>query len=177
MPAADSDVAFGQELARAAEAYNGSSFVVHTTAANCYDRLHTQTSCMSTGLGTDGFDCTGLVLRAMSDVLGKADCDWATAIRHGPQMYLKADHMPREQVKREPIGAIVVYSQFQRLEGGDSKLVFPAAHVGIYVGKNQIVHARQDGTGGVVTERIFKLWGSKRFTAALVSNSLIRELC
>lgn len=162
------DSEFRAQLVKAALMYVDSSFVDHTRAAGCYNRMQTEQRCMSTGLGNDGFDCSGLIVRAMSDVIGKEDCDWASRIRHVPQLCVEDARMTSEQLRSQPIGALVVYSQFQTAKDGSSHIVIPAAHVGIYVGGNQIVHARRDGQDIVAVDRVTRFWGSKRLRVALM---------
>lgn len=62
-------------------AYEGKRFAAHEPQTGC-NGITTLAACMETGLGPDEFDCTGLVLRAIADVVGVSHTDLNPQYRH-----------------------------------------------------------------------------------------------
>ena len=63
------ELAFAAEVLDAAARYIDAGFAPHERQTGC-NGLNTVEACMETGLGRAEFDCTGLVLRSIADVLG-----------------------------------------------------------------------------------------------------------
>lgn len=93
--------------------------------------------------GPDTFDCSGLILSVFHDVAG------IQLPRSVKAMYAAVKIVPREEMEE---GDLV----FFKTTGSDT-----ISHVGIYIGRNQFIHAASDGsnTGVIVsslTEKYYK---------------------
>ncbi|MDQ5972259.1 MAG: hypothetical protein QG553_418 [Patescibacteria group bacterium] len=77
---------FGAELIAATRSYMGQPAVHHYEfAGNCLEQASPR--CLDDGFGPENFDCSGLIIRAVSDVLGKRVEDWPLDLRHVRDMW------------------------------------------------------------------------------------------
>lgn len=84
---------------------------------------------MTDGLGPDLFDCSGLVLRSMRDVLGEAACPKAIEFRHVRDFWRAASGGDdRLHVAKLAIGNLVVTRRHYTIDG---KLTAVPGHIGI----------------------------------------------
>ncbi len=127
------DHGFAVDVLEAAQRYDGRQFFPHEVAASC-NKAKTLDRCMEVGLGYDeigplyteaglgagAFDCTGLVLRSVADVLGADAREFNRNYRHLRQIASLAIR-PKAPI---PQGyAVVRYGQ----------TMFPL-HMGVYFG-------------------------------------------
>ena len=165
-----SQVLFAKELLDAAQKYRDMPFVNHAATVRCGANLQTHPACMEIGLGPEGYDCSGLVIRALTDVMGVADTDWAWGIRHVRQMSkmgTRVNLSPRDLAQDYPLGLLFVYNHV-----GDNMYI-PAAHIGIYAGRGALFHARSRGANRVAIDAIKNRGSSKRFAYAIEPSSLV----
>ncbi len=163
-------VEFGTQLLAAAERYVGRGFVSHAELVGCGSRSKTFPGCMEIGLGPDSFDCSGLIIRALSDIIGRQTTKWAANIRHPLHMAslgTRVDLRSTDGQHDYPLGLVLVYHHITQLG------VVPSAHVGIYAGGQQLLHARSLGAGSVALGPIRATGTSKRFSHAIDPFSLI----
>ncbi len=168
-----SQVLFAKELLDAAQKYRDMPFVNHAATVRCGANLQTHPACMEIGLGPEGYDCSGLVIRALTDVMGVADTDWAWGIRHVRQMSRwgnKVSLLPINSGRDHPLGLLFVYNLLE------NDVYVPAAHIGIYSGGGTLLHARSRGTNRVAVDTIRDRRGSKRFAYAIDPGSLVNKL-
>ncbi len=160
---------FGAELSRAVQSCVGEPFVNHGSMVGCGSQDKTYTACMETGIGQDGFDCSGLVIHGLSEVLDIDTTDWASGIRHVAQMTRAGRRISvRELSRDEPLpGLLYVFNHW------DGDFFVPNAHVAVYVGNRQMVHARSMGTDSVVLEPTRMRGTSKSFAFAIDPLSLV----
>lgn len=161
---------FAQDFFSAALQYLHKPFVNHAATVRCGSRPRTYPGCMEIGLGPEGYDCSGLVIRALADVTGISETDWADGIRHVGQMSRKATRVTLSSVGPRhdyPIGLPFVYDHVQ------PDLRIPSAHIGIYAGNGQLLHARSRGTNRVALDVLRTRATSKRFAFAIDPSSLL----
>lgn len=87
--------------------------------------------CLEVGVGLEGFDCSGLVVRAISDVLGTPTTQWPLGQRHVRDIWAMAQRFPDYAPQRELealIGRLVVFSTVYRVDGILQRV---PGHVGI----------------------------------------------
>lgn len=78
---------FGSELIRAARHEIGAPFRHHYKPVNaCEGGRITADECMERGLDSSGYDCTGLVITSMCNVLGLKIPEWPQEYRHSYQL-------------------------------------------------------------------------------------------
>lgn len=159
---------FGVEMYAAAERYRTASFVNHIATAGCGGKVTTE-QCMELGLGPTAFDCSGLVIRAVTDVMGWRTNDWASDIRHVDQMARTLPAKAHDLSLPPTAGDLIVYAH----RHGDIEV--PFAHIAICNGAYRVLHARNrdnaDRTVGV--EPIRGLGESKRFRQIIDPQSLL----
>lgn len=163
---------FGLEVSRAARSYIGQSFVNHAAIVHCGSRARTYPGCMDIGLGPEGFDCSGLVIRAMSDAMGVHETDWAFGIRHVFQMARKGKRISAEQLSGYTLhnGLLYVFDHV------DEKTSVSYAHIGIYDGNEKMIHARRKGFELVAKDVVAVRGTSKRFSCALSPLQLLQAV-
>lgn len=117
----------GQELVAISRSHLGAAFYDHYAPDNlCSHGTTTIDSCMEKGLGKDGqFDCSGLVIAGICEVLKMRTADWPRNYRHANQLAFL------EERCRSNVGDIVVLHQDQA----------PVAHLGILTAKMIAIHA------------------------------------
>lgn len=76
---------FGQELTKVAAGYEGRPAINHLLFSNC-QQGPTKPECLKLGMSPLGFDCSGLVLRSIGDVLGLQNESLNPNYRHVRQM-------------------------------------------------------------------------------------------
>jgi len=74
------------ELLRAAEEKVGAPFRHHYKPNLCQGGRITVTTCMEYGMDNMGYDCSGLAIRSLCDVLGVNHKDWPMQLRHSYQL-------------------------------------------------------------------------------------------
>ena len=164
-------VLFGGMVAAAATEYVGSPYVSHADAVRCGAQLKTYPACMESSLDERGFDCSGLVIRAISDVIRLQPDEWAEDVRHVAQM---AHHGSRVSVREMQQGhmypgLLLVFNH--RL--GD--LHIASTHVSVYVGEEQMVHARSKGDDTVALETTAVRGTTKSLAFAVDPFSLVQK--
>lgn len=66
--------------------YIGRPAVFHWRfAGNCLE--NNVGTCFDDGLGPDRFDCSGLIIKGLFDVIGHEAADWPTTVRHVREMW------------------------------------------------------------------------------------------
>lgn len=129
---------FGLEVVAAARGYIGTPYVNHFKPEDhCDGGNLTLTNCMERGMDVTGFDCSGVVVAALCDVIGLRPKDWPQDYRHLRQMEKLA------RADEERLGDVVC------LEGVKPNGK-PWKHMGIVSSELQIVHA--DAFSSLVTE-------------------------
>lgn len=119
---------FKEEVLTAARSRVGQPFSNHFRPNDvCANGTRTIDQCMERGLGMPGYDCSGLVIASLCDVLGIAASDWPPNFRHALQF--KAALL--EGAMPEPGDIIFLQSP------EDPSL----KHTGIYAGGLNLVHA------------------------------------
>lgn len=119
---------FESELVRAARSYIGQPAIYHQDfAGNCIERP--AGACFEAGLGPGQFDCSGLIIRAHSDVMGMAVSDWPSDLRHAREMWAVATtDQPGLTSSEVVFGSILVLSREYHIGDRIQKI---AGHVGI----------------------------------------------
>jgi hypothetical protein len=84
---------------------------------------------MKTGLGENGFDCSGLVIRSLCDVYGQPVTAWSRSRRHVRDMY--GPDTSEADIARIQKGYLVVYGRFYNFADGATRL--SPAHIGVIV--------------------------------------------
>lgn len=111
---------------------------------------------MSIGIGSESFDCSGLVIASISDVLGVSATDWPSDVRHVRDMWYAAEAGKyRYHATELAIGSLVVTTRSYRT--GKDTITIPG-HIGVvtrYDGANgRFVHA--SAPEGLVIESPFE---------------------
>jgi len=141
--------------------YKGVPFVDHAKMAQCGSRYNTYPDCMEVGLSTRGFDCSGLVHRALADTC-RQEMTWAWANRHVAQIVRNCTMYPVEETTELPVGVLLVYDHIH------GEISIPNAHIAIWLGNNQVLHARRSTLGARVgIDGIRTPWASKRLAGAI----------
>ena len=113
-----------------------SPFLNHFKPDNLCDGGHTTLeSCMEKGLGADDcYDCSGIVIASLCEVLKINPAHWPKEYRHAKQLALL------EERSSSKAGDIAVFYQEES----------PSLHLGILVAKKTVIHA--SGLAKSVTE-------------------------
>jgi len=123
------------EVVAAARAHKGKPFRHHFKPENlCDNGRKTVDSCMERGMDDDGFDCSGLVIASLCEVLKINAREWPRELRHVRQL------TEYEERTRSKIGdiAIFYFTNSSRL------------HTGILTNDRTAIHA--SGISGEVEE-------------------------
>ncbi len=166
--AGECDVArFGAEVAKASLQYLACGFIDHRTAA--YLSSSKPSRCMEVGLGPDSFDCTGLSIRSICDVMGWKVSDWPQELRHS---YEFARECGTEYQDPALPGGVALYAQ--HVKKADESALWLPAHVGIVIGPERMIHASSRGWR-VRLERMRPGFASKRFAGAIPPETLLAK--
>ena len=84
----------GEHVRDAAVALFYAPMQPYITVPRCYGK--TLSACMETGLGASGYDCSGLVISAISAVYGVQPTTWSRDYRHAVQMATLVDRKGSE---------------------------------------------------------------------------------
>jgi hypothetical protein len=92
---------------------------------------------MEIGMGQDGmFDCSGLVIYALSTVIGRHIDQWPPIMRHTRQMWGLVDKVPQAYAPGvDSSGDLLVIRRRWDLPNGGSR--WAAAHVGLITGLDE----------------------------------------
>lgn len=129
---------FGVEVVEAARSHVGEPFRHHFEPDICEGGAVTLDSCMERGMDSAGFDCSGLVIASVCDVLDIQPEEWPRDYRHIRQFEALADDQPTL-----PGDVLLIDS---RTESGRQH----RTHVGIVSGPETIIHA--NGLTAIVEE-------------------------
>ena len=118
---------FGNEVLAAARARVGEPFRHHFKPDNeCDDGQMTTESCMNRGMDNDGYDCSGLAIVSVCEVLNVGTERWPQDLRHLNQMAM------RLRMTCDPIaGDLVIYRSLESR----------SLHAGIFATGQTVVHA------------------------------------
>ena len=119
---------FGSEVLVAARTRHHKPFRHHFKPDLCSGGQTTFDECMSVGLNDEGYDCSGLVIASICDVLGIDASEWPNGLRHTKQMAALAI-----EACLQP-GDVVLFD-IETSKGWD------VCHMGIYVRPNRVLHA------------------------------------
>lgn len=151
---------FGAELITATRSYMGQPAVRHYDfAGNCLEQASPH--CLDGGLGPDRFDCSGLMIRALCDVVGKPVEDWPLELRHVRDMWddAQTEATAFEPTPMEP-GALVVLRR--RHPVADTTYVVPG-HIGVvtqvFRSGAYYIHASAHPEGRVAMSRLMTFSG------------------
>lgn len=118
---------FGNEVLAAARARVGQPFAHHFKPTNeCDDGQITIDACMTRGMDDEGYDCSGLAIISVCEVLGVGTERWPKELRHLNQMALSL------RMIREPVaGDLGIYRSIKSR----------SLHAGIFATGQTVVHA------------------------------------
>ncbi len=125
---------FAKEVLAASLSYEGKPAFNHKEVLSCGSGP-TQPSCMEMGLGPHSLDCSGLVVRAICDVLDIDISNWPIDVRHVRQMGDEAIPL-NTPVKA---GTLVITSRPEFIDGEKKRT---PAHIGIAINARHKLHAR-----------------------------------
>jgi len=136
------------EIIRAAEAEMGYPFLFHHKPIDfCHGGTITVDSCMEKGLDRSGYDCTGLIIKSLCNVIGRDTDTWPPKLRHGSQLKALASD------KAPSLGDILL------IESTNEQGRRFTTHAGIYVTEHTVIHANgqtrivdKEPTMGITTE-------------------------
>lgn len=113
----------------AARSRLGSPFLNHFKPDNLCDGGHTTLeSCMEKGLGADDYyDCSGIVIASLCEVLKISPAHWPKEYRHAKQLALL------EERSSSKAGDIAIFYQKES----------SSLHLGILVAKKTVIHASE----------------------------------
>jgi cell wall-associated NlpC family hydrolase len=115
-----------EEIVDAAQTRLGLPFKHHFKPENlCEFGQITINSCMDKGMDDDGYDCSGLVIASICDVIGIEASNWPADYRHLHQL------KSLEEENLEP-------------NSGDVLLFYqkpPRTHMGIFITRKTVIHA------------------------------------
>lgn len=125
---------FVESLVETARAHIGEPFRHHFRPENlCQYGKVTLDSCMTRGVNREGYDCSGLVIASICEVLGKNPREWPRQYRHLKQLRVL------EEIKEPVLGDMLIFYQKP-----------PRTHMGLYIADDAVIHA--SGLSGVVEE-------------------------
>jgi len=138
---------FLPEFAQAVAGNYGKTATDHKSLAGC-NFGETTPDCMNIGLGPDEFDCSGLVIDGISNVIGMSIDRWPDQLRHVRQM--AGTQYTYEGLGEVTIGKCLVLGRNYTING-ESRLV--PAHIGVVTERHNegvvVLHA-QASKGRVV---------------------------
>jgi hypothetical protein len=120
---------FSHELIRAARSYAGKDAIYHQDfAGNCIE--FPSDNCFSDGIGPQAFDCSGLIVRSMSDVLDVDPIICMKDLRHVRDMWRAAycEQDDTFDMAELAVGALLVTRRRYDI-GGESTII--PGHIGI----------------------------------------------
>ena len=122
---------FGNEVLAAARSHIDEPFAHHFIPNNeCNDGQTTIETCMQRGMGSEGYDCSGLVIASICEVLGVGTEQWPQQLRHLNQMAISL------RMTRDPIaGDLIIYRSIKSR----------SLHAGIFAAGKMVVHAGRLG--------------------------------
>lgn len=126
---------FGNEVLSSARARIGTPFRHHFKPVNvCESGQFTTDECMRRGMDTQGYDCSGLAIASLCEVLGVSTHEWPRELRHTQQL--------------------AVLAADQDFEPGDWRLYYANGriHIGIATASQEAVHA--SGLTNVVEQSV-----------------------
>lgn len=130
---------FSAELVKAARFRLERPFYDHyEDGDDCHHGRVTRPSCMARGLDDRGYDCSGLAIACLSDVLGIEVRRWPSRFRHLTQL-------ARIAVNAAPEASDIVILSAKHPQGGASP-----GHMGISTGPESLIHASRACGGRVV---------------------------
>lgn len=132
--------AFKAEVAEAAVHYMGQRAINHQRYTECRSGP-TKPECMEVGMTEVGFDCSGLAIRSICDVLGLETDGWDPDFRHVRQMPAAMNESTVMPV--EP-GDVVLFGK-RFVKGSESNLVITHAGVAVdspYYRGGRMIHAQ-----------------------------------
>ena len=94
----------------------------------CFKGRITIQKCMEKGMTDEGYDCSGLVIASLCDVLGLKHSEWPISLRHQAQLKTEAADVDPK------LGDIVLFG----------------SHIAVYAAPEQYVHA--SGISKIVEE-------------------------
>lgn len=142
----------GQRLVAAARSRLGQPFRHHYKPDNCLNGTVTVDSCMERGLGPQYYDCSGLVIASLCQIIGISVDKWPRNYRHQGQM---EDELT--SFTHEPVPGHVV------LLRGVGRNGLATTHMGILAARCKIIHA--SGSQGAVVEDAAPTLTVERFFA------------
>lgn len=108
----------------------GQPFVHHFKPDLCAHGTRTPRICYEHGLGQDGYDCSGLVIASLCDVLDMATEQWPEDIRHVTQLHTRL----AEEAEPEA-GDILIYASHIGILTSHVSLIHPSKPRGKVPGK------------------------------------------
>ena len=126
-------------MVEVARSYLDAPFSHHFSPHNlCQSGAITISSCMEQGLDAEGFDCSGLVIASVCEVVGIQTKDWNPNYRHLEQFKSLESRQPPE------LGDILLFYP----DMASKTRVLP--HVGIRTVGENVIHS--SGKSGIVEE-------------------------
>lgn len=128
---------FGKKIIESARARVGKPFRHHFKPENiCEYGKTTLAQCMEVGMNDEGYDCSGLVIASICEVLAMSPPSWPAQYRH-------LEQMKSLETSIEPLtgDALIFYQQ------NPSR-----THMGIFVSERVVIHA--SGISGIVEEGV-----------------------
>ncbi|HJP81263.1 MAG TPA: NlpC/P60 family protein [Candidatus Saccharimonadales bacterium] len=127
---------FGNEILERAESRIDAPFKHHFKPINlCEGGQYTVPECMERGMGPEGYDCSGLAIASIAEVLHIEGRKWPKELRHTQQL-----------------AALAIEDAF---EPGDIRLFYShngRIHLGIATESEEVVHA--SGLTGIVEKSV-----------------------
>lgn len=111
--------------------YIGQPAIYHQDVSpDCWRTDQTLQPCLEAGLGERDFDCSGLVIRAMCDVMGRSTNVWPMQLRHTRQLWQAVlDAGAAQPIEEARVGDVIVCDRLWTMPDGTHKRV--AAHISI----------------------------------------------
>ena len=119
---------YGSEIVAAARARIGAPFRHHFKPENiCGGGTVTVDACMERGLDSIGYDCSGLVISSLCDILGIRPQQWSRNYRHAKQLEKLAE--PKRPTEGDVLLFYPIHADRTR------------RHIGIFVTEQCTIHA------------------------------------
>ena len=150
---------FGKEVLTSAQARVGAPFRHHFKPDNfCDGGRTTVDSCMERGMDASGYDCSGLVIASICDVLALDTSEWPRHLRHTQQLDALATEQPSE-----PGDILMHHSSNGRI------------HMSITTGRGEGIHA-SGVTRAVEEGEVTDKYGSFEVVKAIAADALYRMI-
>jgi cell wall-associated NlpC family hydrolase len=121
---------FGPEIVSAARSRIGRPFRHHFKPFNlCKDGIITANACMEKGMDNEGYDCSGLVIASLCDVLGILPEHWPRDYRHVNQLEELAE------TKTPDVGDVLLFLPVSVTDKPRR------THIGIFATEHTTIHA------------------------------------